>query len=97
MDTPFRIADSCPVMDGSHEGNRLEGNFLVADAVTADGTASVRIALWRCAACGVQLVGIGKTGPDLDGPPGTGVHVQEFTWLEEQVVLIGSREGPGVT
>ena len=71
---------------GPHHGPTYPKSFLVADAATTDKTASVRVAVWCCAPCGALLVGLGKTGPRLDGPPGTGVHVQEFTWLEESPV-----------
>lgn len=88
--TPFRLAEPCPVMQGPHCGPVEEGSFLVADAVTRDRSASIRVALWRCQFCGVLMIGLGQTGPALDGPPGTGVHIQEFTWLEEPAALLGN-------
>lgn len=76
----FRPAQSCPVAETlgsgaymSHVGD--EDSHMVADASTRDGTASVRIVLWRCVYCGALLAGLGTT----DSEPRAD---QEFTWLE---------------
>jgi hypothetical protein len=83
-DAVFRGAAECPgSSDLMHHGIPDRGSFAVADMVTADGAASVRVALWRCGFCGRVLAGVGRAGPALDGPPGTGVHAQPFAWLEE--------------
>lgn len=82
-DVGFLPAEACPVTRGPHHGPGDHEGFMVADAETADGSASVRVALWRCEPCGALLVGLGEVGPPLDGPAGTGVHAQEFTWFEE--------------
>jgi hypothetical protein len=79
---PFRPAGTCPVTAGPHQGTPERGAFLVADAATADGSAAVRLALWRCGLCGSLLAGLGLPDVPLDSAPGTGVHCQEFTWLE---------------
>ena len=87
--TPFRPAEPCPVMAGPHHARPDRQSFLVADVVTRDGTARARVAAWRCAECGVLLIGIGQAGIPVDTEPGTGVHSQEFTWLQETVALLG--------
>jgi hypothetical protein len=94
----FQLADQCPVTKGPHRGNPVAQSYLLADATVRDRSASVRIALWRCKPCGALLVGLGQTGPALDAPHGTGVHVQEFTWLEEIPVLLDpERNGHKIT
>src|SRR5215472_8297566 len=80
---PFRPAAACPVTGGPHTGDGGDGSWMVADAATADGTAAVRIALWRCAACGVVLIGVGRPDADPDAGRCSGIHSQEFTSLEE--------------
>ena len=94
---PFRPAAACPVTGGPHHGGGGDGSWMVADAATADGTAAVRIALWRCAACGVLLIGVGRPDADPDAGPGSGIHAQEFTWLEDAraPVLLGGGNGSG--
>src|SRR5215472_1633113 len=79
------------------DGDGGDGSWMVADAATADGTAAVRIALWRCAACGVLLIGVGRPDADPDAGPGSGIHAQEFTWLEDAraPVLLGGGNGSG--
>jgi hypothetical protein len=90
---PFRPPGTCPGSGGPHYGSPGEGSYLVADAATKDGSASARVALWRCRLCGSLLVGIGRAGVPVDAAPGTGVHAQEFTWLEDtQAVAL---PGPG--
>lgn len=86
--SPFRVADACLVTQGPHIAPREQGAFLVADAATRDRSATVRVVAWRCQFCGVLLVGIGRTDAPIDSEPGSGVHLQEFTWLEEDVVLL---------
>jgi hypothetical protein len=80
---PFREAEACPVMAGPHCAPRDKRSFMVADAAVADGTAAVRIAIWRCQFCNALLIGIGRPLAEIAGKPGTGVHSQEFAWLEE--------------
>jgi hypothetical protein len=91
----FRPAGSCPVAsqwaDGeymAHQGDA--GSFLVADARTRDGSASVRLALWRCVHCGMLLTGIAHA----DGDPAA---TREFTWLEDAraVVSLDRTTGSG--
>lgn len=90
---PFRLAEPCPVMSGPHHGKPDREAFLIADVATRDRTAVVRVASWRCEACGVLLVGIGRPDAAVDAEPGAGIHNQEFAWLEESVVLLNdSRE-----
>ena len=87
----FRSAGSCPVAsrwaDGGYMSHQGGDDFLVADARTRDGTAAVRIVLWRCVHCGMLLTGIGHADGDPDDD-------QEFTWLEEAAALLaaGSHE-----
>jgi hypothetical protein len=50
------------------------GSFLVADARVKDGSAAVRVALWRCVYCNAVLIGLGDPEEPLDA--------QDFTWLE---------------
>jgi hypothetical protein len=90
----FVPARSCPVAGTygggsymSHQGG--DGDYMIADARTRTGTAAVRIVAWRCVHCGLMCVGIGYA----DGDPETD---QEFTGLEEQVVLLGA-DGAGRT
>jgi hypothetical protein len=85
--TPFRQAEPCPVLDGPHGRSPEDGSYLVADATTRDGSAAVRIAVWRCSYCGVLVTGIGRLTGNLSL---TGsrenrmlIDSQEFTWLEE--------------
>jgi hypothetical protein len=85
----FRPARSCPVSAGPHVAplDADEGALVMADVVTADRAVGVRVVLWRCQYCGIQLAGLGRADvPVGDGTPGTGVDVQEFTWLEEAPV-----------
>ena len=78
----YRPAESCEVASKkygngeymSHQGH--PDSFLVADARTKDGTAMVRLALWRCVFCSKILVGLGA--PEQLALAGT----QEFTWME---------------
>lgn len=89
----FQLAGSCRVAEtimgvehAAHHGIPSEPeSFMVADMTTRDGSAAVRVVLWRCQFCGQLLAGIGHPDAPLDGPPGTGFYVQEFTWLEESV------------
>ena len=76
----FRLAESCPAASEwaagaymSHQGD--PGSFAVADVTVRDGSAAVRVAVWRCVHCGVTVAGLGSAGepPDRDQP---------FTWLE---------------
>jgi len=85
MGASFRPAGPCPVMRGPHCMPDGDGSYMVADAATRDGTAGVRVALWRCRYCGTQLTGIGRLGENAD--------VQEFTWLEEAYVPLAARPG----
>jgi hypothetical protein len=87
--TSFRSARPCPVTAGPHVAplDRSEGALVVADMVTRDRSAGVRVVLWRCQYCGIQLTGLGRADiPVGDGAPGTGLDVQEFTWMEEAPV-----------
>jgi hypothetical protein len=89
MGASFRPARSCPVMGGPHVAplDRSEGALVVADVATSDRAIGVRVVLWRCQYCGIQLTGLGRMDvPVGDGSPGTGLDVQEFTWLEEAPV-----------
>ena len=96
---PFGPAQPCPGTDGPHFLRPGEGNYLVADAATRDGSAAARLVLWRCSGCGVQVAGLGRVDADPDAEPGYGVHSQEFAWMEEAVVLLEpdgrSHEGAG--
>jgi hypothetical protein len=85
MGASFRPARPCPVMKGPHCAPDEPGSFMVADAAVRDGTAGVRLSLWRCRYCGAQLTGIGRLGEDAD--------IQEFTWLEEAGVPLVSAPG----
>lgn len=90
----FRPAGSCPVASQwahgeymSHQGS--QDSFLLADAAVRDGTAVVRLALWRCVHCGTLLTGIARPDGSPDGPG-------DFSWLEEEVtVLAGERHHDG--
>jgi hypothetical protein len=97
LGTSFRPARSCPVLPGPHVAplDRSEGALVVADVVTRDASVRVRVVLWRCQYCGIQLTGLGRADlPVGDGTPGTGIDVQEFTWLEEAPVpLLASVPG----
>ena len=80
----FRPAGGCPVASRwgagepvSHQGDA--GSFLVADAAVRDGSAAVRLALWRCVWCGALVAGIAPADGDPD-------DTREFTWLEEAAV-----------
>lgn len=88
MGASFRPAGPCPVMDGPHCAPDDDGSWMVADAATRDQSATVRLVLWRCRFCGVQVTGIGHTGV-LQPGQGEGVDVQEFTWLEAAPALKG--------
>jgi hypothetical protein len=79
----FMLAGPCPVTGGPHHGSPGRGAYAVADITTRDRFAAIRVAVWRCQPCGTLIAGIGSTEPPVDGEPGTGVHTQEFTWLEE--------------
>lgn len=80
-DAPFNVAGPCSVTDGPHNGSTENGSYLVADVATRDGTAKVRIALWRCAECGSLLAGIGNANLPLED--GLSGWAQDFTWLEQ--------------
>jgi len=60
----------------AHQGN--PDSFLLADAAVKDGSASVRLVLWRCVYCNILLAGLAPA----DGDPGIG---QAFTWAEQVV------------
>jgi hypothetical protein len=84
----FRLAQGCPVASrwgsGEYVAHQGDANgFLLADARTRDGTAAIRLALWRCVHCGMLLTGIAQAEGDPDS-------TQDFTWMEETVVLLGS-------
>jgi hypothetical protein len=76
----YRPAESCSVASekyGNGEYMAHQGpsdSFLVAEAKVKDGSARVRIALWRCSFCGAVLVGLGD--PEED------VQEQEYAWFE---------------
>lgn len=83
----FRLAESCPVAESlgsgsymSHQGN--PDSHMIADASTRDGTAAVRIVLWRCVYCGTLVAGLGSAEGEPSGD-------QEFTWMEQKTALIG--------
>jgi hypothetical protein len=99
MGASFRPAGACPVMNGPHVAPVQERGFMLADAATADGTASARLVLWRCQFCGTLLTGIGRSDvPVGDGEPGTGAAGQEFTWLEENLpALVNTATGPATS
>ena len=91
---PFTLAEPCPVMDGPHCGNPEVSAFMVADATTRDGTATIRVVMWRCRYCGVLVTGIGhpRGNPDssrADRVNTAAVDAQEFTWLQEHIALLG--------
>ncbi len=77
----YGLAESCPVASTrfgnggymSHMGD--PGSFLVALAQVKDGTAAVRISVWRCVFCKKVLVGLGN--------PDEPVGEQDYTWFEE--------------
>jgi hypothetical protein len=78
----FLLAGSCPVAEQwangeymSHQGD--PDDYLVADAATRGGSASARIALWRCVHCGTLVVGLAT----CDDEPS---EDQDFTWLQQQ-------------
>jgi hypothetical protein len=87
----FRPAGSCPVAEkimhteyAAHHGIPSDDqSYMVADLITRDDSAAVRVVLWRCQFCHGLLVGVGRTDEALDGPPGTGFYSQDFNWLEE--------------
>ena len=69
----FRPAGSCPVASGWSRGEYMPhqgdaDSFLVADARTADGTAAVRLAAWRCVHCGALLAGVARAGGIAPAP-----------------------------
>ncbi len=89
--SPLRLAEPCPVARGPHNANLDDGAYLVADVAVRDGTAKVRLALWRCARCGVMLVGVGPLCGTMNGGADRAeVDAQEFTWLEETVAAVGA-------
>jgi hypothetical protein len=73
-------AGGCPVAGekyGNGEYMAHQGDpdsFLVAEARVKDGSAGVRLVLWRCVFCGSTLVGLGV-------PEGT-LGAQDFSWME---------------
>lgn len=72
-------AGGCPVATGYGNGEYMAhagdpDSFLVAEARVKDGTASVRIAVWRCVHCKATLIGLGV--------PEEPLNQQDFTWLE---------------
>lgn len=77
----YVLAESCPVASKkfgnggymSHMGD--PGSFLVALASVKDGSAAVRISLWRCVFCGNTLVGLGDPEEPVGG--------QDFSWFEK--------------
>lgn len=77
----YLLAAACPVASQefghgqymSHRGD--PESFLVAEARVKDGSASVRISLWKCVFCKKTLVGLGD--------PAEEVGEQDFTWLEK--------------
>ena len=91
----FRPAGGCPAASQwsphgeymPHQGDA--GSFLVADARTGDGTAAIRLALWRCVYCRMLLTGIARADGDPDA-------AQQFTWFEEEIALI-SESPPACT
>ena len=98
MGASFRPARACPVMAGPHvaPAENDEGALVIADVVTRDASVGIRVALWRCRYCGIQLAGLGRADvPVGDGTAGTGIDVQEFTWLEEAPVPLLAAGTPG--
>ena len=77
----YLLAAGCPVASQkfghggymSHRGD--PESFLVAEARVRDGSASVRVAVWRCVFCGKTVVGLGD--------PAEPVGAQDYTWLEK--------------
>jgi hypothetical protein len=55
----------------AHQGD--PGSFLVAEARVKDGSAAVRVTVWRCVFCGATLVGLGVPDEELGR--------QDFTWF----------------
>jgi hypothetical protein len=49
-------------------------SFLVAEARVKDGSAAVRVVLWRCVFCHATLIGLGLPEGELGS--------QDFTWME---------------
>lgn len=87
---PLVLAGSCPVTAGPHCAD--PGSFLVADAAVRDGSAAVRLALWRCKFCRSLLVGVGPQSGVLDVSGDRAlIDSQEFTWLEQPVALLGEK------
>jgi hypothetical protein len=76
----YLLAGGCPVASQkfgngeymSHQGD--PNSFLVAEARVKDGSASVRVAVWKCVFCHMTLVGLGD--------PEEALGAQDFTWLE---------------
>lgn len=94
MGASFCPAGPCPVTDGPHCAPDSERSFMVADATTGDRSAQVRLVLWRCRFCRALLAGLGRADESpVQSGYGTGVDVQEFTWLEEAVPLLAARPG----
>ncbi len=89
--SPLRLAEPCPMARGPHQANLDDGAYVVVDAAVRDGTAKVRLALWRCLLCGIMLVGVGPPRGVMNGNDQAEVDEQEFTWLEEPVALLGDR------
>lgn len=83
--SPFRPAQACTVTRGPHHAD--PGSYLVADATVRDGSVAVRLALWRCAACGTAMAGVGLVSgtPDGSRESRAPIDAQEFTWLEEKI------------
>lgn len=84
----FIPAQGCPVATEKygngqylpHQGDN--GSFLAAEARVHDGSAVIRLALWRCVYCGAVLVGVGNMNE-------AEINDTELTWFEERVTLIG--------
>lgn len=76
----YQPASGCPVASekyGNGEFMAHQGDpdsFLVAEARVKDGSASVRVAVWRCVFCQAELIGLGK--------PEELLGYQDFTWFE---------------
>lgn len=73
-------AAGCSVASEKHGGGEYmahqgdQQSFLVAEARVKDGSAAVRVAVWKCVFCGTVLVGLGDPLAPLDQ--------QDFTWME---------------
>lgn len=81
-DEEFVPAKGCPVAmrqfaDGEyfpHNGD--PDRFLAAEVQVHDGSAKIRLALWRCVYCGVMVVGLGDTKAAITS--------SQMTWFEEK-------------